>query len=152
MLLTSSPNPLHQPHQHNGSSSKFHCGLHDGREVPTLSTNQQALPDITDPACPGPPNPSDSPIHAGLDSPGWKRLIRSPLATGERISLIITILSNGDEVEMVKRLCGDEAQTFIDAMYEARYHALSSPGTTSADFCALLIRRWVGSITITHHG
>jgi len=152
MLLTSSPNPLQQPHQHIGSSSKFHCGLHDGKEVSTLSTNQQPLPDIIDPAFTGPPRPPNSPIHIGLDLPGWERLIRSIPASGERISLIMDILSNGNEVKMVECLCGDEAQSFIDAVYEARYHPLFSPESMSADFRSLLIRRWVASIMTTHHG
>jgi len=153
MLLTSSSNPLHQPYQYNGFSSKFHCGLHEGREVPTPSTNHRALPDITDPVCPGSPRPPSSHIHTRLDLPGWKRLIRSPPTTSERISLILAILSNGEEVGMVKCLCGDEAQNFIDAMYEARYHPIFSPENILADLRALLlIRRWVASTTIIHHG
>jgi len=52
----------------------------------------------------------------------------------ERISLITTILSNKGEVGIVRGLCGDDAQAFIDAIYEARFHSISSsPENGSAD-------------------
>jgi len=43
-----------------------------------MSTNQHALPDLADPACPGPPHPSNSPARIGHDMQEWKRLVCSP--------------------------------------------------------------------------
>lgn len=128
MSLTSSINSLQQPHQHDWSSAKSHDRPSDphGGEVSTLSAPQQVVPDVADPGHPVPPRPPGSPIHAGADSPGWKRLICSPLVRHEQLSLITTIFSNRDEVEVVKCLRGDEAQDFIDAVYEARSHLISS--------------------------
>ena len=104
------------------SSQRLHRldDIHDDWEVLTLSINLQAPPDVTDPACPEPLCPPDPAIHTDTDHPGWERLIRSPLATHERASLITTIFSNRDEIEMVKRLCREDAQTFIDVIYEVR--------------------------------
>jgi len=126
MHLTS-PSNSPQPHQRGGSSPESHGqpggANHYGGEVPALPTIQQALPDVTDPGRPEPPRPPDSSTHAGLDPPRWKRLILNTLATvPERISLITPILSNEGEVEIVRGLCGEDAQAFIDAIYEARFH------------------------------
>ena len=49
-------------------------------------------------------------------TPTWKRLIDRPLSTDERISLITDIFSNCDEIEGVMRLCGDDAQLFVDVV------------------------------------
>ena len=43
----------------------------------------------------------------------------------ERVSLIVKIFSDRDQVEMVKNLCGDDAQTFVDMMDEASFGLLS---------------------------
>ena len=51
-------------------------------------------------------------------TPTWKRLIDRPLSTDERISLITDIFSNSDEAEGVMRLCGDDAQLFVDVVDE----------------------------------
>ena len=50
----------------------------------------------------------------------WKRLINHPRFTRECIPLITTILLAGstDVVKMVKKLCKDDAQTFIDRVDE----------------------------------
>ena len=60
--------------------------------------------------------------------PAWKRLISYTLTTGERIPLITTIFSDRDEVEMVRNLSGDDAQTFIDMTDEVRLHKLFRSG------------------------
>ena len=50
--------------------------------------------------------------------PAWKRLISRPFPIDERISLITDIFSNSIEVDMVNRLHGDDAQTFVDVTDE----------------------------------
>ena len=139
MSLAPPFNSLKQPHRHNGPSSIFHdrlCDPHDGREASTLSAGQQAPPDVTDPACPRPPRPPDSSTHAELNIPCWKRLIHSPLTSRERISLITTVFSNRDEVEAIRRLSREDAQTFVDAIYGVRSYISSSPknGITNSNF------------------
>ena len=89
-------------------------------EISAPSTSQRALSDVADPAKLEPlrsPGPS---IHIGVDHPGWERLIRTPLATNERISLITTIFSNRDEIEMARHLNSGDAQTFIDVIHGVR--------------------------------
>ncbi|KAF9644747.1 kinase-like protein, partial [Thelephora ganbajun] len=54
-----------------------------------------------------------------LDLPAWERLINHTLSTDERISLITSLFSDRDEVEMVGYLSGDDAQAFIDVIDEA---------------------------------
>ena len=122
MFLTSSSNSS-QSHRHDGPSSEFHDqldDLHDGEQVSTPSTSHEALSDIADRGCPEllcSPGPA---IHADVDHPGWERLVRSPLAIHERVILITTIFSNRDEVGMLRHLCRDDAQAFIDVIYEVR--------------------------------
>lgn len=62
------------------------------------------------------PNASD--IVTNLDVPAWKRLTKRLISTDERVSLITSIFSDHDEAEAVKRLRGDDAQSFIDAIDE----------------------------------
>ena len=50
--------------------------------------------------------------------PAWKRLVDCPLASDECMSLIEAIFSNHYETEVVKRLRGKDAQTFVDRMGE----------------------------------
>ena len=57
--------------------------------------------------------------------PAWKRLINPTLTPDERISLIMAIFSDPKEVEMVRNLSGDDAQTFIDLVDGVRYSNLS---------------------------
>ena len=58
-------------------------------------------------------------------------MICSPrLATNERISLITTIFSRRDEVDMARHLCGEDAQASVDVIYEARSHKVSFPENT----------------------
>ena len=53
-------------------------------------------------------------IRSGV--PAWKRLIDRPLTTNECMSLIAEILSDRSEVEAIKRLSTDEAQSFVDVL------------------------------------
>ena len=134
MPPTSPSNSPQQSHQLGESSPEFHdqpSDLHDDGKVSVLS-NQGALLDSADPACPRPPSPLDSSAQIGPQ--GWKRLICSPLTTQERISLVADILSNRGEVEMARRLRGDDAQTFVNVIYEACSHVLQSPESKLADF------------------
>ena len=50
--------------------------------------------------------------------PAWKRLISDALTTEERVSLIVEIFSDHDQVETVRNLSGDDAQAFIDVIDE----------------------------------
>ena len=137
MPLMSSLNSSRQPHQHDGSSSEFQDQLgdpHNGREASTSSTNQQVPPNLADPACPGSLRPSDPSFNTNIDPPSLDRLIRSPFATHERIFLIRTIFSNRDEVEVVRRLCGEDAQTFVDVVYEVCSYIISPPKNGSINF------------------
>ena len=60
-------------------------------------------------------------------TPAWKRLISRSLTTDERVSLITAIFKSPDdnEIEEVRRLCGDDAQSFVDVIDEV-FPALSS--------------------------
>ena len=123
------PFPQPSPHRRTFLTSSFQSlprlnlldGLHDDWEILTLSSNQQARPDIADSACPEPLCLPDPFIHTDVDRPGWERLIRSPLAVHERVTLITAILSNRDEIEIIRRLDRDAAQTFIDVIYEVNF-------------------------------
>ena len=138
MSLMPALNSSRQPHQHDRPPSErrdpLH-GLHRGDTVTTISTDQQARPEVADPARPGPPRPPDSSAHTGSDRlPDWERLIRSSHATHERISLIANIFSNQGEVEIVRDLCGDDAQIFIDMIHEACSYILSPSRNGASDF------------------
>ena len=94
--------------------------LRDDEEISAPSTSRRVLSDVTDPAWLEPPRSPDPSIHIGVDHPGWERLIRSPLATNEWISLISTIFSNRDEIEMARNLNSGDAQQFIDVIHGVR--------------------------------
>jgi len=66
--------------------------------------------------------------------PAWKRLIGHTLATHERISLIATIFSDPNQVEMVGELSGDDAQSFIDAIDEVSSRTISCLQDKAIDF------------------
>ena len=55
--------------------------------------------------------------------PAWKRLVNRPLTKDERISLITDIFSDPEETEVVKRLRGDDAQSFVDVIDEVLPHS-----------------------------
>ena len=78
-----------------------------------------------------PSDPSESPrgcahIASIRDPPAWNRLITHTLAKDERLSLITTIFSDRDQIEMVGNLSGDDAQAFVDTIDEVSLCALSS--------------------------
>ena len=58
--------------------------------------------------------------------PAWKRLIDRPLAVDERIPLIVSLFSDRDETEAIKRLHGSDAQSFVDVIDEVIPHSLIS--------------------------
>ena len=62
--------------------------------------------------------PETSALLKCKDAPAWKCLIRDPLTSDERISLIADIFSDRDEIEMVKHLHREEAQSFVDVVYQ----------------------------------
>ena len=45
-------------------------------------------------------------------------MVELPLASDDQISLITDILSDRDEIEVVKHLYGDDAQSFVDVIDE----------------------------------
>ena len=53
----------------------------------------------------------------------WKHLIDRPLTTDERASLIADLLSDRDEIEALKTLSENDAQSFIDAMDGVPLHS-----------------------------
>ena len=61
------------------------------------------------------------PPNSGI--PGWKRLIDHPLTRDERVSLITTVFSDRDEIEAVKRICRDDAQSFVNVIDEVLLHS-----------------------------
>jgi hypothetical protein len=126
MPLAASSNYPQQPPQHDGPSSEFHdplSDLHDIGEASTLSTSQHAQPNATNPARPE-PHPLDLSVHSYFGPPGWKHLISGSLATHERASMITTIFSNRDEIDTIRNLCGDDAQTIVNVIYEVCPHTL----------------------------
>ena len=52
------------------------------------------------------------------------RLVRRAFALHELPSLIEVIFSSQDEGDTIRRLLGDDAQAFVDVIYEARPHPL----------------------------
>lgn len=65
----------------------------------------------------------------------------------ERTSLIAAIFLDNDQVEMVERLSGGDAQAFIDRVDDVSPHAISRSKGKSIDinanptFCSLVIGR-----------
>ena len=56
-------------------------------------------------------------------APAWKQLITRPLTTDERISLVTSIFSDRNQAEVVDRISGDDAQTFVDVVDEVRFNS-----------------------------
>ena len=83
--------------------------------------------------------------------PAWKQLISPALATRERIPLIESIVSDRDEAEMVGHLRGDDAQAFIDVIYEVSVDIIhlrrASWSVLNSNFCTLSVRYWI----VSHH-
>ena len=59
--------------------------------------------------------------------PAWKQLINDSLSTHERISLITSIFSGDNEVEAVVHLSGEDAQNFVDVVYEVGLYMCFPP-------------------------
>ena len=57
------------------------------------------------------------------DIPAWKRLIDSPLATDERVSLITGLFSDRDEINTLEALTESDAQAVIDVIYKVFVHS-----------------------------
>jgi hypothetical protein len=69
------------------------------------------------------------------DIPAWKQLItQTSLVADERISLITTIFSDPDQVEMVSNLSGGDAQAFVDKIDEASSHTISRSKEEAIDY------------------
>ena len=64
----------------------------------------------------------------------------------------MAIFSNQNEVEVVRRLCVEDAQTFVDVIYEARSYIIVSLKGEFTDFHSFRIffRRWMS--LIMHYG
>jgi hypothetical protein len=78
------------------------------------------------------------------DPPAWERLIDRTLSTHERISLIVSIFSDPNEVEVAGHLSGDDAQTFIDVIDEVSPHTPSPPKAIGGPALKLPHRSGVG--------
>jgi hypothetical protein len=61
-------------------------------------------------------------------------LISNTLATPERISLIGTIFSDHNQVEMVENLSRDDAQAFIDEIDDVSPHKIPRSKYKAIDF------------------
>jgi len=83
------------------------------------------------------------------NSPAWKQLITRTLTVDERISLMNTIFSDRDQIEIVGGLSGDDAQRFIDTADKVHPHVLSPQKDRCDDshspFSVLLVRCWIVS-------
>lgn len=71
-------------------------------------------------------------VPISSNPPAWKRLISSALSTNERIDLIVSMFSDRYEVEAFKYLSGNDAQAFVDVIYEVgarilRHHRMGLP-------------------------
>ena len=100
-------------------------------ETSDLLTIQQVVSNVADPAGSEPPQSHDSSIHIGSDLPLWKCFIQNPT---ERTASIVMFFSNRDEIEQVKHLSKDDAQNFINAVFEVRSYTLLSPKNEFTDF------------------
>jgi len=58
------------------------------------------------------------------NAPAWKQLITNTLTTDGCISLITEVFSDSNQVGVVGRLVGDDAQAFIDIVDKVRLPAL----------------------------
>ena len=82
------------------------------------------------------------------DPPAWQRLINYTRPTPECTDLITSIFSDRNEIDVVKHLSGDDAQTFIDAVNEVSYPlSLTKNGSVDPhqNPRALSVRRWIAS-------
>ena len=92
---------------------------------PGHSPSSKCSADFVQPVC---SNPKRSVISADgfqrcSNVPVWKHLIGGPLTTDERISLIMDLFSDRDEIEALKDLGGGDAQLFINVIDEVPFHS-----------------------------
>ena len=102
------------------------CWNQDPRSRPEVSEVLQILPNpsVSHPfRLPSIREPDRFLIYS-MNSPAWKRLIDivHPRSTEECISLLTSTVTNPDEVEIVERLCGNDAQALIDVINEVIFH------------------------------
>ena len=85
------------------------------------------------------------------------------LAADERISLVTTIFSDDDQVKMIGHISGDDAQTFIDLIYEVSPRKISHLKDrligSHSDLHILSLRHWIvfrqrstGGVSIIYSG
>lgn len=72
-------------------------------------------------------------------------MVNDTLAINERVSLITAIFSDRNEIEMDKHLSGDDAQTFVDKVYEVMVPSNSCHESIDYDsnLRISLIRYWI---------
>ena len=116
-----------------GSPSGENLGVHLAPTVPHDTATASASESRTSPAPPSPildrtPVDSDSSSCLNFNALACGRLIRRAFAPHELPSLIEAIFSSKDEGDAIRGLLGDDAQTFIDMIDEARYPSAHHPG------------------------
>ena len=89
-------------------TTQFMAEAEAGRFRPTSTTLKP---------CEGSPDP----LHISL----WENLVNRSLASDECVSLIANIFSDHHETEAVKRLRGEDAQSFVDKTEEVLPSTLS---------------------------
>ncbi|KAF9643686.1 kinase-like protein [Thelephora ganbajun] len=93
------PRPIHPTFTEDLGTLMQRCWDHDPHLRPTAS---EVLEVLLTPA----------------DSQAWKQLISHTLSTSERISLITSIFSDRNEVEVLRNLSGNDAQALINVIDE----------------------------------
>ena len=68
------------------------------------------------------------PPHLNFATPACKRLITHTSSQTEVVPIIEVIFASQDEIEMIDHLCGNDAQTFIDALDKVRPYTHSFLG------------------------
>ena len=75
--------------------------------------------------------PSEPSLVLDSGERALQRLISNDIPQDELASLIETIFSSRNAINMVGRLGECDAQTFVDVVYEVRYHSSIIGGTTA---------------------
>ena len=101
-----------------------HCWNQDPRSRPEVSEVLQVLPNpsVSHPFQLSSIREPDSFLVYSMSPPAWKLLIDHHNSTDKRISLLTSTVTNPDEVEIVERLCGNDAQVLIDVINEVNFH------------------------------
>ena len=118
------PRPLHPVLTSQLWTLVQRCWAQDPRLRPEASEVLKVLPA---PSVFNPFRRSSVPYLTSSDLPSWKRLISDPLHTDEYISLITSIFSKHNKINVVEYLSGDDAQIFIDVIYKVSLRFISSP-------------------------